>query len=94
MNLLCIPFVANSFSVSRKVKDHCVKDGDNSCIVVQLGEFFFLLNLFCFQDIQLVNFGHLLKDGELLIKVSDQPPKKRYNIQCRSYRFNLWTSFI
>lgn len=29
-------------------------------------------------DIQLVNFGHLLKDGELLIKVSDQPPKKRH----------------
>ena len=33
-------------------------------------------------DIQLVNFGHLLKDGELLIKVSDQPPKKRYCILC------------
>ncbi|XP_074614930.1 proto-oncogene vav-like isoform X2 [Acropora palmata] len=29
-------------------------------------------------DIQLVNFGHLIKDGELLVKVSDQPPKKRH----------------
>ena len=34
---------------------------------------------FAFQDIQLVNFGHLIKDGELLVKVSDQPPKKRYD---------------
>jgi len=34
---------------------------------------------FTFQDIQLVNFGHLIKDGELLVKVSDQPPKKRYD---------------
>lgn len=33
---------------------------------------------FAFQDFQLVNFGHLIKDGELLVKVSDQPPKKRY----------------
>ena len=33
-----------------------------------------------FQNINLFSFGHLLKDGELLIKVSDQPPKKRYVI--------------
>ncbi|XP_068689749.1 proto-oncogene vav-like isoform X2 [Montipora foliosa] len=29
-------------------------------------------------DIQLLSFGHLIKDGELLVKVSDQPPKKRH----------------
>ncbi|XP_078357536.1 proto-oncogene vav-like [Oculina patagonica] len=29
-------------------------------------------------NINLFSFGHLIKDGELLIKVTDQPPKKRH----------------
>ena len=42
--------------------------------------YYFLIKYMCgsFQNINLFSFGHLIKDGELLIKVSDQPPKKRY----------------
>ena len=59
---------------------------------------------FSLQDIQLVNFGHLIKDGELLIKVSDQPPKKRWEYKVKifkskfkssiCYPFSLWGSVL
>ena len=59
---------------------------------------------FSLQDIQLVNFGHLIKDGELLIKVSDQPPKKRWEYKVKIFKskfksliyypFPLWGSVL
>ena len=48
------------------------------CVLSLKYEIFTSFSFFSFQNINLFSFGHLIKDGELLIKVSDQPPKKRY----------------
>ena len=50
----------------------------NMCVLSLKYEIFTSFSFFSFQNINLFSFGHLIKDGELLIKVSDQPPKKRY----------------
>lgn len=56
-----------------KFINHLKRDDENSRSVKDVED-----SLSSEVNINLFSFGHLIKDGELLIKVSDQPPKKRH----------------